>query len=427
MRSQMVYRNKTSGKDQWVARQCWAPEFSMLPCEYCLLLQGILSNQYSLWIAKLTILEFLQRNFSGMWNKSWTMALNGCRWFLAITYIGVFLATLLECQPFWNYWQVVPDPGPQCRQGLAQLITMGVTDSITDVVLVAFPVAVVSLSNLPLMRKIGSSLLFSLSVLLVAITIYRIYAVVESHANQQIRSLIASLEILAATGVSNALVLGSFVRDKGVKKAKFKFGSVSGDSNLDRPATARTRQHTRAALSWGSDVDLVSDLGLRLGPEFREDKARVARPAPAAFPNTELENRKLHVEPIHSEPTPGSCDLDLKSPEEPRDASFELNRPSPLTPQKMAFFDVGGLLGDALPPRRPSENSVQLPDDFALSPHIRSPGKSFKGRRGFFSDMGAILDSDQDRHTRPAHGSRTPSRNPSTSRIPFSPNGTSKD
>ena len=195
----------------------------------------------SLWTAKLTIVEFLRRNFGSTWRKSWTVALNFIRYFLAITFVGVIFSTLLECQPFPNYWQVVPDPGSNCRQAWAQLIVMGVTDSITDIALVAFPLVVIFTSNLTMRKKLSSTFLFGLSLLLVAITIYRIYAVVMSHANQQIRSLIASLEILAATAVSNALVLGSFVRDKGTKKNKFKFGSVGGESNLDRPATARTR------------------------------------------------------------------------------------------------------------------------------------------------------------------------------------------
>ena len=342
--------------------------------------------------------------------------MNGCRWFLAITFLGVVLATLLECQPFPHYWQVMPDPGSHCRQGWAQLLTMGITDSITDLVLVTFPVVVLYLSKLPLKRKLGSMFLFALSIFLVGITTYRMYAVVISHANQQLRTLIASLEILAATAVSNALVLNSFVRDKGSKKAKYKLGSLSGESTLDRPSTARTRQHNRAALSWGSDVDLVSDIGLRLGSEFRADQGKVARPAQAAYPGPRRNPRDVRIDTVVSEPTPGSSMTNLKEIET-REGSIETPPEATLTPQRMAFFDVGGLLGEAAPPRRPSEVSVQLPKGFALSPQIRSPGKSTKGRRGFFSDMGTILDTDHDKRSRsPLHGSKTPSRNPSTSR-----------
>ena len=299
-----------------------------------------------------------------MWKRSWSITLNVLRWFLALTFIGVLLATITECRPTYRYWQVSPDPGPHCRQGLAQLITMGVCDVITDFVLIAFPIQIIFASKMRLARKISLSILFGLSFILVAITIYRVWAVIESHANQQLRSLIASLEILAATGVSNALVLGSFVRDRGAKKAKFKFGSVGGESSLDRPATARTRQHTRAALSWGSDVDLVSDLGMRLGPEFRGDKSKVARPAPAAFAASDVISPDL-VQPFLGRHSVESDDSDPKSPRDTgrRGESIELSRPSPLTPRRMSFFDVGGLLGDAPPPRRPSNASVTLPPD----------------------------------------------------------------
>ena len=366
------------------------------------------------------MLEFLRRNFSQTWKKSWALTLNIIRWFLVLTFCGVVVATLTECQPFDHYWQVVPDPGPQCRQGLVQLITMGVADTITDLSLVAFPVQVVFASKMRLQRKLSLSLLFALSLALVGITIYRMYAVVDSHSNQQIRSLIASLEILAATAVSNALILGSFVRDKGAKKAKFKFGSAGGESALDRPTTARTRQHTRAALSWGSDVDLVSDLGMRLGPEFRGDKSKVARPAPAAFPSETIS--PAFRQPFERRPSHESEDSDLnKAPTfAPAD---ETDRPSLLTPRRMSFFDVGGLLGEAPPPRRPSEASVQLPPDFALSPHIRSPAERRKSPRGrrFFNDMGIIHDTDKERSRNTSHNpsrahSRNPSRHSSTSR-----------
>ena len=350
-----------------------------------------------------------------MWQRNWALTLNIIRWFLVFTFCGVVIATLTECRPFYGYWQVDPDPGPKCRQGLAQLVTMGVVDCITDLALVAFPVHVIFNSKMRLQRKFSLSSLFALSLILVAITIYRVYAVIDSHANQQIRSLIASLEILAATAVSNALILGSFVRDRGVKKAKFKFGSVGGDSALDRPTTARTRQHTRAALSWGSDVDLVSDIGMRLGPEFRH-KSNVARPAPAAFPSESIgpAYRQSYGNRVSHE----TEESDLSKPPSFA-AQDESDQSSVLTPRRMSFFDVGGLLGEAPPPRRPSEASVQLPPNFVLSPQIRSPDERRRSPRGrrFFNDMGIILDSDRERSRNTSHRpSRNHSRNASISR-----------
>ena len=342
--------------------------------------------------------------FSQKWKKSWEIALNSTRWFLILTFCGVIIATLAECRPFPQYWQVIPDPGPHCRQGITQLMVMGISDTITDIVLVAFPVHVVITSNMRIQRKISLCLLFGLSLILVAITIYRMYATIEKHSNQQFRSLLASFEILAEAGVSNALVLGSFVRDRGVKKAKFKFGSSSGDSGLDRPATAKTR--TRSALSWGSDTDLVADLGMRLGPEFQQPKSK-ARPAPMAFPHN----------PVHgtsSRPSMDGDDIKTQVLEKDvrQDVPAHYEEPPLLTPRRMSFFDVGGLLGDDQP-RRPSVVSMN-----ALSPAdsgsrlTSAPSgpparqRSPRGIRGRLRDMEGIFESDKETRS----GISTPQR-----------------
>lgn len=78
--------------------------------------------------------------------------LQSIRWFLVLTFAAVVIATLAECQPFAGYWQLIPDPGPRCRQGYAQLITMGSSDVITDLLLVCFPIPIVMKSAMPLKR-----------------------------------------------------------------------------------------------------------------------------------------------------------------------------------------------------------------------------------------------------------------------------------
>jgi hypothetical protein len=32
---------------------------------------------------------------------------------LAVTYVAIQVATVIECRPIYLYWQVVPDPGTQ--------------------------------------------------------------------------------------------------------------------------------------------------------------------------------------------------------------------------------------------------------------------------------------------------------------------------
>ena len=360
----------------------------------------------SLWTAKLTIAEFLRRLYSSMWKRSWEVTIHAIRWFLGLTFIAVVIATLTECRPFPHYWQVVPDPGPHCRQGFVQLITMGVSDTITDLVLVAFPVPVILASHMPITRKISLVLLFALSLSLVAITIYRVTATIDRHANQQFRSLVASFEILAAAAVANALVLASFVRDRGAKKAKYKyardadgewgpgsFGAASGgaasgaaggrDGSVDRPPTAKAR--TARALSWGSDGDLVGDLGIRLGPEFREVRSPVAAmPVPAALPLA-APRRRSEVQPPQWPQRAPPSDTSSDDGEDDRPADAEAppaanasGEADVLTPRRMSFFDVGGLL-DTAPLARPRVGSAATVDALQGTSALSTPGRKPSG------------------------------------------------
>lgn len=106
----------------------------------------------SLWVAKFTVSEFLKRLTGQHWRKSYEVGLQFIRYFLVVTFVAVVVSTLAECQPFPHYWQVVPDPGPKCRQGYAQLITMGTCDVITDLLLVGFPIPIIIVSSIAMKR-----------------------------------------------------------------------------------------------------------------------------------------------------------------------------------------------------------------------------------------------------------------------------------
>ena len=233
--------------------------------------------------------------------------------------------------------------------------------------------------------KFSLTLLFSLSLVLIAIALYRISETVNRHGNQQFRSLLASIEVLAATTVANAIVLGSFVRDRGVKKQRWKIQGSSVSSVLDRPSVAKVRRPRQAVHSWGSDFDLIEDLGLRLGPEFQQDKATVVRPAPAVMPLTspggteQQQDMSWPKERSMSVATDSSALKNQRLTEEMPDTPNH-SRPASLadvggllppdisSPRSMAFFDVGGLLEDAegRPTRRSSEGGIDR--DRAASP-----------------------------------------------------------
>lgn len=175
---------------------------------------------------------------------------------LIVTFVAAVISDLAECQPFPHYWQVKPDPGGKCRQGFAQMITMGACNVITDLILVAFPIPIILSTQIARKRKILLVLLFSLGLLTVGITLYRIPRIVQAGGSQVVRTMWASVEILAATSVGNTVALGSFLRDSGVKRKKFKgsnsYSGYSGSRSQSMP-TKLTRGTVRS--NWEESDD----------------------------------------------------------------------------------------------------------------------------------------------------------------------------
>lgn len=246
-----------------------------------------------------------------------------------------------------------------------------------------------------------------------AITIYRVIGVIDRHSDQQFRSLLASFEILAAAGVSNAIVLGSFVRDRGTKKQRFRFGSTAGSSSLMTQPPTRTR--TLTTRNWGSDEDLVRDLGIGgLSPDLVDGKGEMPRPAPVALPCAQdAEHITPQIQsgwtfPTRSRESASTDETDLKANAENDEDAIEPAPSSPtdappITPRRMSFFDVGGLLGDDVPARHyppplppPSTVSPMIaPQRHMLSP-ITSTDSNHHRRSSsvFLQDMGGLLSAD---------------------------------
>ncbi|KAF2196614.1 hypothetical protein GQ43DRAFT_339952, partial [Delitschia confertaspora ATCC 74209] len=334
-----------------------------------------------IWTAKFTVTEFLKRITDRFWKRGYELGLRSIQVFLIATFVAVVIATLGECQPFVHYWQVIPDPGPQCRQGYAHLLTMGVTDIITDVLIVIFPVPIILQSGMPIKRKVSLVLLFSMSIILIAITAVRVPYVVRRNGLQQFRTVFASAEILAATAVSNVIVLGSFLRDRGVKKQKYRGGSTS--DSMDRRSS--TRRPT--IQQWGSDEDLVRDVGYRVDPELAGEQQKLVRPAPVA--NLEILSRHGTSNfPTTSWQFPSKQDSSGESASKAKE--FEDPQPSPgemrgsPTTRRVSFFDVGGLLGPQLSNATPSPTDSVIIHDFA------QPRRG-SSARAFISDVGGLL------------------------------------
>ena len=277
---------------------------------------------------------------------------------------------------------------------------MGASDVITDLILIVFPIPIVIKSAMATKRKISLVLLFSLSFTLVAITIYRVIGVIDRHSDQQFRSLLASLEILAAAAVSNAVVLGSFIRDRGEKKKRFRFGSTGGTSSLEAAPQQRTRTITQR--NWGSDADLVGDVGMRLGPDLENHRESIPRPAPMALPLAS----QAHTTPkialntnwnFPSRPSSESDETDLKAAEqglEKPPSPTEIPMP---TPRRMSFFDVGGLLDEPHSPAHlhhpPTQllSPIQIPHVTHEPPPPTSTQQSRRGSHALLEDIGGLL------------------------------------
>ncbi|KAI9370543.1 hypothetical protein BJX61DRAFT_86794 [Aspergillus egyptiacus] len=350
-----------------------------------------------IWAAKLTVCEFLHRVAGMIWRRSLRVFLISIYYFLASTLIAVLIATLAECRPFTHHWQVVPDPGPRCRSGYANLITMGACDIITDLLLVAFPIPLIIMTNMSARRKIGLVALFALSLILVAITSYRVPSVIQHRGSQQYRSLLASLEILASTAVSNVVVISSFVRDKGVKKPKYKktAGSASLNESLDYSSTRRA---TITHHQWGSDSDLARDVGIRLDPELVSRGQAEPRPAPIASggldPNWSFHQTTAGFDDDQSS---SANSLDIKiSPHEYLRTTNPDHKPSgspPMTSpdQGPPIFDVGGLLAQPTPTSSGHHGTSH--HNVVPSP-TRNPPRLSDGSGPTLQDVGGLLSGD---------------------------------
>ncbi|GAB1726759.1 hypothetical protein NU195Hw_g6364t1 [Hortaea werneckii] len=353
-----------------------------------------------IWLSKLTVSEFLKRITIRIWRPSYETVLHGIRIFLAMTFVAVIIATLAECQPFEDYYQLIPDPGPQCRQGYAQLLTMGTCDVITDILLVAFPIPIVLRSGQTWKRKLQLGSLFSLSVIMIALTVTRMKEVIDHRGRQQYRTVWASCEILASTVVSNAVILGSFLRDKGTKRNKWKSPSVS--DSIDR---ASVRRPTMTALQeMGSDEDLFRFLGCRIPEHLREQPETVPRPAPAALPASATEKRgggathlRLSDEiRVSTQSREDHCG----PPEQWPGSQRAVPSPPPPLNRSMSFFDVGGLLEDDNSNSRPGTRSGDttfsesgcsgtMVQDFAPPHRLQFT----RGSQAFLADIGGIMNA----------------------------------
>ncbi|KAG9229100.1 hypothetical protein BJ875DRAFT_475785 [Amylocarpus encephaloides] len=220
------------------------------------LVTRILYSAY-LWSIKFSTSTFLHQltaSTAGTGHKHMRL-LRGLHGILLLTFIANIISDLAPCQPFSHFWQVTPDPGVQCRSGYSFLLTNGISNIVTNVALVLFPLPVILASKLTIWKKLSIVARLALPLFSVGFTIYCLITILptSSHPssnNQGHRTLMASLDILLNTFIANAVVLMSLIRDRGYKKSKWKWeviatGKEAGGSGRSITKKVRTNWDAR--------------------------------------------------------------------------------------------------------------------------------------------------------------------------------------
>jgi hypothetical protein len=249
---------------------------------------------------------------------------------------------------------------------------MGTADIITDILLIVFPLPMVIKSHLQLSTKIRLVMLFSLSAILIAITAYRVPSVIFHKSMQQYRTVWASGEILGAAAVSNAIVLGSFLRDRGLKKGKYRPDRHPSTSESASNAPS-SRRSTVMQQRLGDHDQIFTDMCYRT--EYQDEERAVPR-APPLADGTPTQPTDMSSLRDPQWQTSHSVARNSEESEEPDPKKPLSPKPNPSRERRVSFFDVGDLLGpDDSHERRPSR-SVDHSSDLTRSrgsDHLHPP------------------------------------------------------
>ncbi|RMZ22705.1 hypothetical protein D0859_13267 [Hortaea werneckii] len=164
--------------------------------------RGLLDS--CLWLQKLVLLDLYRRFYLCL--PCERQIYLGYLVIFAITYVGVQLSNVTECQPVNLYWQIVPDPGP-CSQAHVQLLVLGIVNIVTDVMLMALPWPMLIKAKLQPRRKFELGLLFLFGIFIIVITAVRLPLNNNKITSQVSRSTWASVELMVAAIVVNAPTL----------------------------------------------------------------------------------------------------------------------------------------------------------------------------------------------------------------------------
>ncbi|KIX92600.1 uncharacterized protein Z520_11629 [Fonsecaea multimorphosa CBS 102226] len=163
------------------------------------------------WLQSCLLLLFYSRIFEI--RAKWTTRLIRICWIaIPVTYIGVVLATFLECQPFHLYWQIKPNPGA-CIKAYIQLLLQGISNIVLDLLLLAISYPLLAaVRHRSLSEQVRVGTLCCLGVFCIVITLVRIAYIYAEESYQPVRSFFASVQIAGSCLVANVPTIYGCVR-----------------------------------------------------------------------------------------------------------------------------------------------------------------------------------------------------------------------
>ncbi len=226
--------------------------------------------------------EFFKR-LNANWQRSYGIALLAIRCTLIATFIAVVVRRSgRSVDPSRITGRVLPDPGGQCRQGYAQLLTMAVCNVVTDLLLVFFPIPIILQSQMSVEAQNPAGPALSLSLGVVAITLYRVPLIIWDPRQ--------STEPIPSTPQSSSSspprpptfwCWDPLFATAALKAEIQAYGSVAAGS-MERSSGSYTRRPT-AIRHWGSDEDLVRDVGFGVDRELQNDPLSPRHPRAMSY------------------------------------------------------------------------------------------------------------------------------------------------
>lgn len=229
------------------------------------------------------LLDLYRRLHQGLpWEKT-------ILWSFSLVFLGTYVAcqvtTFTECRPVRLYWQLLPDPGP-CAEAQLQLLVVGITNIVTDLMLLILPLPLVFKMKADWRRKIRYYTIFLLGIFIIAITIIRLPINALNKEIQANRSIWASTELFTSALVVNIPTLYGLWRHRRMrlreKDGRHKYSHRStprgyqdglGDTELrvgkfdDRPGTSEGGGGVE-----GDHIDMVGLDMARAGGEIKNGR-----------------------------------------------------------------------------------------------------------------------------------------------------------